>query len=67
MADLQELFARLQQSSKTADGSSQQNTQNTAYHQPSVSSPIYSPAPGGPQPHHQSAVLVRSSSPQRNH
>jgi hypothetical protein len=57
MADLQELFARLQ-SSKPADGNNQQTNTNTSYHQPSVSSPIYSPTPGGPQPHHSSAILV---------
>lgn len=54
MADLQELFARL---NGGAASNNQQQQQSSSYQQPSVSSPIFSPSPGGPQPHHQSAVM----------
>ncbi|KAF2688596.1 hypothetical protein K458DRAFT_293657 [Lentithecium fluviatile CBS 122367] len=58
MADLQELFARLNGQGNTGAAS---NT-NTSYQQPSVSSPIYSPSPSGPHPHHQSAIMSPNSS-----
>ncbi|KAF1944880.1 hypothetical protein EJ02DRAFT_397356 [Clathrospora elynae] len=54
MADLQELFARL---NGGASGNHQHN-----YQQPTVSSPLFSPSPSGPHPHHQSAVLSPNSS-----
>lgn len=60
MADLQELFARLKSPSNSASspGASQSSANaNTAYHQPTVSSPVFSPQPGGPPPHHQSAII----------
>ena len=57
MADLQELFARL---NGGASGNNQQQQQG--YQQPSVSSPLFSPQPGGPQPHHQSAIMSPNSS-----
>ncbi|KAF2878448.1 hypothetical protein BDV95DRAFT_479405 [Massariosphaeria phaeospora] len=52
MADLQELFNRL----------NGQGTQPHSHQQPSVSSPIFSPSPSGPQPHHQSAVMSPNTS-----
>ncbi|KAF1835263.1 hypothetical protein BDW02DRAFT_297686 [Decorospora gaudefroyi] len=58
MADLQELFARL---NGGASGNQQQQQQHS-YQQPSVSSPLFSPSPHGPQPHHQSAVMSPNSS-----
>ncbi|CAI6333910.1 unnamed protein product [Periconia digitata] len=61
MADLQELFARLSNQNSAA-GSQQAQGQPHGYQQPSVSSPIFSPSPGAPQPHHQSAVLSPNSS-----
>lgn len=57
MADLQELFARLQGG---ATGNQQQ--QQHSYQQPSVSSPIFSPSPSGPQPHHHSAIMSPNTS-----
>ncbi|KAF2734862.1 hypothetical protein EJ04DRAFT_512167 [Polyplosphaeria fusca] len=54
MADLQELIARL--SGQGAAGASP-GSQAHGYQQPAVSSPVYSPSPGGPHPHHQSAVI----------
>ncbi|KAF2855241.1 hypothetical protein T440DRAFT_206759 [Plenodomus tracheiphilus IPT5] len=57
MADLQELFARL---NSGASGNQQQ--QQHSYQQPSVSSPLFSPSPSGPQPHHQSAVMSPNTS-----
>ena len=66
MADLQELFARLKSPSNSASspGASQTgaSTANQGYLQPSVSSPIFSPQPGGPQPHHPSAIMSPNSS-----
>ena len=59
MADLQELFARLNDG---ASGNNQQQQQQQGYQQPSVSSPLFSPQPGGPQPHHQSAIMSPNSS-----
>jgi hypothetical protein len=58
MADLQELFARL---NGGASGNQQQQ-QQPSYQQPSVSSPLFSPQPTGPQPHHQSAIMSPNSS-----
>jgi WD40 repeat protein len=62
MADLQELFARL--NGGAAGNSSQQQQQQPphGYRQPSVSSPLFSPSPSGPQPHHQSAVMSPNTS-----
>jgi hypothetical protein len=60
MADLQELFARL-----NGGASGNNNTQQQpphGYRQPSVSSPLFSPSPSGPQPHHQSAVMSPNTS-----
>ncbi|KAF2811987.1 uncharacterized protein BDZ99DRAFT_519227 [Mytilinidion resinicola] len=54
-----ELFARLAKQGVTSPDTSGQAPH---YHQPSVSSPVYSPAPSGPQPHHQSAVMSPNSS-----
>lgn len=56
MADLQELFARLN------GGASSNQQQPHSYQQPSVSSPLFSPSPSGPQPHHQSAVMSPNTS-----
>ncbi|KAJ4287647.1 hypothetical protein N0V90_012350 [Kalmusia sp. IMI 367209] len=56
MADLQDLLARLNQ------GAASNTPPSHAYQQPSVSSPIFSPSPGGPQPHHQSAIMSPNSS-----
>lgn len=58
MADLQELFARLESQSATSSGAS---GANQTYHQ-SSSSPIFSPVPSGPQPHHQSAAMSPNTS-----
>jgi WD40 repeat protein len=55
MADLQELFARLSGQGAASAGS--------GYHHPAVSSPIFSPSPNGPQPHHESAVLSPAGTP----
>ncbi|KAF2826460.1 hypothetical protein CC86DRAFT_30125 [Ophiobolus disseminans] len=57
MADLQELFARL-----NGGGGNSQQQQAHGYRQPSVSSPLFPPSPSGPQPHHQSAVMSPNSS-----
>ncbi|KAF1917995.1 hypothetical protein BDU57DRAFT_528490 [Ampelomyces quisqualis] len=59
MADLQELFARL---NGGASSSTQQQQLPHGYRQPSVSSPLFSPSPGGPQPHHQSAIMSPNTS-----
>ncbi|KAF2182735.1 hypothetical protein K469DRAFT_585547 [Zopfia rhizophila CBS 207.26] len=61
MADLQELLARLNGQTAASPGASA-NNQAPSYHQPSVSSPIFSPSPTGPQPHHQSAVMSPNTS-----
>ncbi|KAG9384665.1 hypothetical protein A1F94_004212 [Pyrenophora tritici-repentis] len=53
MADLQELFARLNGGASSGNHQQQQH----GYQQPSVSSPLFSPSPSGPRPHHQSAVM----------
>jgi WD40 repeat protein len=63
MADLQELLSRLNGSGA---GSPQQPQRHHAqqpphYQPPSVSSPIFSPSPSGPQPHHQSAIMSPST------
>ncbi|KAF2264288.1 DAO-domain-containing protein [Lojkania enalia] len=60
MADLQELFARLGQSSASGTAGNQAQAHN--YQQPAVSSPIYSPSPTGPQPHHHSAIISPNTS-----
>lgn len=58
MADLQDLLALLH-----GQGANNNNNPPThSYQQPSVSSPIFSPSPSGPQPHHQSAVMSPNSS-----
>ncbi|KAH7073501.1 hypothetical protein BKA63DRAFT_34032 [Paraphoma chrysanthemicola] len=57
MADLQELFARLH-----GGASNSQQPPQHGYRQPSVSSPLFSPSPSGPQPHHQSAVMSPNTS-----
>lgn len=64
MADLQELFARLKSPSNPASspGASQSSANANTYHQPTVSSPIFSPQPGGPQPHHPSAIVSPNTS-----
>ncbi|KAL0259170.1 hypothetical protein SLS55_006675 [Diplodia seriata] len=64
MADLQELFARLKSPSNPASspGASQTTANANTYHQPTVSSPIFSPQPGGPQPHHTSAIVSPNTS-----
>ncbi|KAF1923779.1 uncharacterized protein M421DRAFT_9390 [Didymella exigua CBS 183.55] len=60
MADLQELLQRLN-GGGASGGNHQQlpssQQQHPHYQQPSVSSPIFSPAPGGPAPHHPSHIL----------
>ncbi|KAF3002891.1 hypothetical protein E8E13_001300 [Curvularia kusanoi] len=53
MADLQELLQRLNGGQRPASG----QQQHPHYQQPSVSSPIFSPAPSGPAPHHPSHIL----------
>jgi hypothetical protein len=55
MSDLQDLLARL-------NGGASNNQQQHGYQQPSVSSPLFSPQPGGPQPHHHSAIMSPNSS-----
>ncbi|KAF2097108.1 hypothetical protein NA57DRAFT_41647 [Rhizodiscina lignyota] len=55
MADLQELLARLNQSASSALPPNPATTAN--YQHPSVSSPIVTPSPSGPQPHHDSAIM----------
>ncbi|KAL1795445.1 hypothetical protein ACET3X_005669 [Alternaria dauci] len=61
MADLQELFARLN-GGASGNNQQQQQQQQQGYQPPSVSSPLFSPQLGGPQPHHQSAIMSPSSS-----
>ncbi|KAH7117924.1 hypothetical protein B0J11DRAFT_95594 [Dendryphion nanum] len=61
MADLQELLARLNGQAASSAGASAGN-QSTGYYQPTVSSPIFSPSPNGPQPHHASAIMSPNSS-----
>ena len=60
MADLQELLQRLN-GGGVSGGNHQQlpssQQQHPHYQQPSVSSPIFSPAPSGPTPHHPSHIL----------
>lgn len=60
MADLQELLQRLN-GGGASGGNHQQlpssQQQHPHYQQPSVSSPIFSPAPSGPAPHHPSHVM----------
>ncbi|OAL55369.1 hypothetical protein IQ07DRAFT_627496 [Pyrenochaeta sp. DS3sAY3a] len=53
--DLQELFARL-------NGGASGNQTPHGYQQPSVSSPLFSPSPSGPQPRHQSAIMSPNAS-----
>ncbi|KAF1961388.1 hypothetical protein CC80DRAFT_464259 [Byssothecium circinans] len=60
MADLQELLARL--NGQSAAPGNHHHNHNHAHQQPSVSSPIFSPSPSGPQPHHQSAIMSPNSS-----
>ena len=60
MADLQDLLALLNGQGAINNGNS--NPPSHPYQQPSVSSPIFSPSPSGPQPHHQSAVMSPNSS-----
>jgi WD40 repeat protein len=60
MADLHELFARL--NGGAASNSNQQQQPPHGYRQPSVSSPLFSPSPNGPQPHHPSAVMSPNTS-----
>jgi hypothetical protein len=55
MADLQELFARLNGQSSAAGSPGGGHSSN--YRQPSISSPIFSPSPSGPRPQHPSAVM----------
>ncbi|EUC48905.1 hypothetical protein COCMIDRAFT_2174 [Bipolaris oryzae ATCC 44560] len=62
MADLQELFARLQGGGSSNQQQQQQQSQQHGYQPPSVSSPIFSPSPSGPQPHHHSAVMSPNTS-----
>ncbi|KAH5234542.1 hypothetical protein HBI26_154210 [Parastagonospora nodorum] len=59
MSDLQELFARL---NGGASGNKQQQQAPHGYRQPSVHTPLFSPSPSGPQPHHQSAIMSPNSS-----
>ncbi|KAF2711019.1 hypothetical protein K504DRAFT_376668 [Pleomassaria siparia CBS 279.74] len=56
MADLQELFARLNGSGNAAGNHA------SSYQHATVSSPIYSPSPSGPQPHHGSVIMSPNSS-----
>ncbi|KAJ4987517.1 hypothetical protein SVAN01_06974 [Stagonosporopsis vannaccii] len=60
MADLQELLQRLN-GGGASGGNHQQlpssQQQHPHYQQPSVSSPVFSPAPSGPAPHHPSHIL----------
>ncbi|KAF2085835.1 hypothetical protein K490DRAFT_45887 [Saccharata proteae CBS 121410] len=62
MADLQELFARLKSPSNAATSPGAQQQTGAQYHQPSVSSPIFSPPPPGSQPHSQSAIMSPNTS-----
>ncbi|KAK8247211.1 hypothetical protein IWZ00DRAFT_485194 [Phyllosticta capitalensis] len=66
MSDLQELFARLQSPSNSANSpgasTSAANPSSSLNRQPTISSPIYSPQPGGPQPHHPSAIMSPNTS-----
>ncbi|KAF1966865.1 hypothetical protein BU23DRAFT_310354 [Bimuria novae-zelandiae CBS 107.79] len=60
MSELQDLLALLH--SQGGAGNNNNQPPSHAYQQPSVSSPIFSPSPGGPQPHHQSAIMSPNSS-----
>ncbi|ORY01494.1 hypothetical protein BCR34DRAFT_493817 [Clohesyomyces aquaticus] len=62
MADLQELFARLNGQQSAASQSASAGNQASTYNHPTVSSPIYTPSPSGPHPHHQSAVMSPNTS-----
>ncbi|KAJ4348038.1 uncharacterized protein N0V89_009410 [Didymosphaeria variabile] len=57
MADLQDLLALLH-----GQGAASNQQPPHGYQQPSVSSPIFSPSPSGPHPHHQSAIMSPNSS-----
>jgi hypothetical protein len=57
MADLQELFARLNSRGAPPSGASTNGGNQSNNHQATVSSPITSPSPYGPTPHHPSAVM----------
>jgi WD40 repeat protein len=59
MSDLQELLARL--NGGTSSNSQQQQPPH-GYRQPSVHTPLFSPSPSGPQPHHQSAIMSPNTS-----
>jgi WD40 repeat protein len=65
MADLQELFARLNGGAASNNQQQQHQQQQQSphgYRQPSVSSPLFSPSLSGPQPHHPSAVMSPNTS-----
>ena len=55
MADVQELLARLNSQTVSSGGAS--GSHQSGYQRPSVSSPIFSPTPTGPHPHHPSAIM----------
>jgi hypothetical protein len=59
MSDLSELLARL---NGGASGSNHQQQPQHGYRQPYVSSPLFSPSPSGPHPHHQSAIMSPNTS-----
>jgi hypothetical protein len=59
MSDLSELLARL---NGGASGNHHQQQPQHGYRQPSVSSPLFSPSPSGPHPHHQSAIMSPNTS-----
>ncbi|KAF2202310.1 hypothetical protein GQ43DRAFT_315222 [Delitschia confertaspora ATCC 74209] len=60
MADIQDLLARLNSQAAASGGGSSGN--QSGYQHPTVSSPLFSPTPTGPQPHHQSAVISPNTS-----
>jgi hypothetical protein len=63
MADLQELLSRLNGSGAGSPQQPQRHhpQQPPHYQPPSVSSPVFSPSPSGPHPHHQSAIMSPST------
>jgi WD40 repeat protein len=62
MADLQELFARLNGGAASSSQQHHPQQQQHGYRQASVSSPLFSPSPSGPHPNHPSAVMSPESS-----
>ncbi|KAF2672062.1 hypothetical protein BT63DRAFT_411374 [Microthyrium microscopicum] len=62
MSDFSSLLARLKSTSSETTSSPSNAAPHNQYHQPSVSSPIYSPAPSGPPPRHPGDIMSPNTS-----